>query len=49
MDAGSNADGKVVSMADGNRLFKNGVSVGTFNKGERWTGSVNDFDEFSAI
>jgi hypothetical protein len=48
MDAGSGADGKVVSMADGNELFKNGESIATLNKGERWTGSVNDFDEFSA-
>ena len=48
MDAGTGADGKVVSMADNNLLFKNGESVAILNKGERWTGPVNDFDEFSA-
>lgn len=48
MDA-SSATGKVVSAADGNELLKNGVSIGEFNKGERWTGPVDDFDEFSAI
>ncbi|MEC7001815.1 MAG: hypothetical protein VXX04_08250, partial [Actinomycetota bacterium] len=48
MDAGTGGAGKVVSMADNNELFKNGESVATLNKGERWTGSVNDFDEFSA-
>eukprot|EP01046_Picozoa_sp_COSAG06_P053352 COSAG06_NODE_9202_length_1960_cov_0.943041_1_plen_629_part_10 len=48
MDAGEGGHGKVVSMADNNKLFFNGVNVATLNKGERWTGSVNDFDEFSA-
>ncbi|MGB1142523.1 MAG: hypothetical protein ACPG1A_16610, partial [Halioglobus sp.] len=48
MDAGTGGDGKVVSMADNNQLFKNGESIATLSKGERWTGPVNDFDEFSA-
>jgi hypothetical protein len=48
MDAGQGAEGKVVSLSDGNEILKNGVALATFNKGERWAGPVNDFDEFSA-
>ena len=48
MGAGHARHGKVVSMADNNELFKNGESVAILNKGVRWTGPVNDFDEFSA-
>eukprot|EP01043_Picozoa_sp_COSAG02_P025042 COSAG02_NODE_1393_length_12906_cov_6.298352_1_plen_4217_part_01 len=40
--------GKVVSMADNNELFWNGVSVATLDKGDLWTGSVSDFDELYA-
>ena len=32
MDAGQGADGKVVSMADNNELFKNGESVAVLGK-----------------
>lgn len=46
IEQGGNA--KVVSMVDNNELFKNNVCVATLNRGERWVGAVNDFDEFSA-
>jgi hypothetical protein len=48
MDAGQGGDAKVVSMADNKVIFQNSEPIATLNKGERWTGPVNDFDEFSA-
>jgi hypothetical protein len=45
---GSQGHGRVASLSDGNELFKNGVSVGIFNKGERWNGPVALHDEFYA-
>eukprot|EP01043_Picozoa_sp_COSAG02_P062616 COSAG02_NODE_8684_length_2479_cov_3.227731_2_plen_778_part_01 len=48
MGTGQGGIGKVVSMADDNELFWNGISVATLDKGEIWTGNVNDFDEFYA-
>ena len=48
MDFGQGGDAKVVSMADNKVIFQNSEPIATLNKGERWTGPVNDFDEFSA-
>eukprot|EP01043_Picozoa_sp_COSAG02_P041449 COSAG02_NODE_3438_length_6743_cov_12.416616_1_plen_1024_part_10 len=49
MGAEQGGDGEVVSMADENELFLNDVHVATLSKGQRWTGVVNDFDEFAAL
>lgn len=45
--------GKVISLADGNEIFMNGVSLGVFNKGQRWFDTNPErhaatFDEFYA-
>lgn len=42
------SDARVMSLVDGNELFKDGVSVGIFNKGQRWVGVTRAFDEFYA-